>query len=128
MAKHEIWEFPEELPRQRSFSLETVTVLIGEDKLASDAADSLRFWVHKQLAEKTFHHLNILSPQQFQEIAWKQVYNALCEAQRMFQVFACKQVNDIAGVNVNLARYTPHQDTACPSCGQEVETCHHILH
>ena len=46
----------------------------------------------------------------------------------MFQVFACKQVTDIAGVNVTLARYTPHKDTACPSCGQEVETCHHVLH
>ena len=54
MAKHEIWELPEELPRQRSFPLEPVTVWIGEDKLSSDAADSLRFWVHKQLAENTF--------------------------------------------------------------------------
>ena len=31
-------------------------------------------------------------------------------------------------MNVNLTRCMPHQDTACPSCGQEVETCHHILH
>ena len=108
--------------------MEPVTVWIGEDKLSSDAADSLRFWVHKQLAEKMFYHLNILSPQQFQEVAWKQVHDALCEAPRMFQVFACKQVTDIAGVNVNLARYMSHQDTVCPSCGQEVETCHHIPH
>ena len=128
MAKHEIWEFPEERPRQKSFLLEPVTVWIGEDKLSSDAADSLRSWVHKQLAEKTFYHLNILSPQQFQEIAWRQVYDALFEAPRMFQVFACKQVNDVAGVNVNLAKYMPHQDIECPSCGEEVETCHHILH
>merc|ERR1712194_844266 len=28
----------------------------------------------------------------------------------------------------NLAKYMPHQDTPCPSCDQEVETCHHILH
>ena len=46
----------------------------------------------------------------------------------MFQIFACKQVTDIAGVNVNLVRCMPHQDTVCPSCGQEVETCYHILH
>ena len=45
----------------------------------------------------------------------------------MFQVFACNQVTDIAGVNVNLAKYMPHQDTVCPSCGQEAETCHHVL-
>ncbi len=127
MAKGKIWELPTELPRQKSFPLEPVTVWIGDDKLSSDASDLLRFWVHKQLAEKTFHHLSILSPQQLQEVAWKQVHDALCEAPRMFQIFACKQVNDIAGVNVNLARYTPHQDKACPSCGQEAETCHHVL-
>ena len=46
----------------------------------------------------------------------------------MFQVFVCNQVTNIAGVNVNLARYMPHQDTACQGCGQDVETCHHILH
>ena len=128
MDKHEIWELSEELPCQKSFPLEPVTVWIGKDKLSSDTADSLRFWVHKQLVGKRFYHLNILSPQQFKEIARKQVHDALCEAPRMFQIVACKQVNDIAGVNVNLARYTPYQDTACPSCGQEVETCYRILH
>ena len=45
----------------------------------------------------------------------------------MFRVFACKQVNNIAGVKVSLTRYTPYQDTAYPSCGQEVKTCYHIL-
>ena len=54
MAKHEIWELPEERPCQKSFPLEPVTVWIGKDKLLSDAADSLRFWVHKQLAERRF--------------------------------------------------------------------------
>ena len=68
MAKHEIWELPEELPCQKSFLLEPVMVWIDGDKLSSDTADLLRFRVHKQLAEKTFYHLNILSPQQFQDI------------------------------------------------------------
>ena len=99
----------------------------GENKLSSDATESLRFWVHKQMAEKTFHHLKIFSPHQFQEVAWRQVYDALCDAPRMFQVFACKQVTDTAGVNVNLAKCMPQQDTGCPSCGQEAEICHHIL-
>ena len=102
MAKGKIWELLTELPCQKSFPLEPVTVWIGNDKLSSDASDSLRFWVHKQMAEKTFQHLNIMSPQQFQEVAWKQVHDALCEAPRMFQIFASKQVNNIAGVNVNL--------------------------
>ena len=46
----------------------------------------------------------------------------------MFQIFVYKQVNNIAGVNVNIARYMSHQDTAYPSCGQDMEICHHILH
>ena len=89
MAKHEIWELPEELPCQKSFPLEPVAVWTDEDKLSSDAAASLRLWVRKQLAEKTCYHQNILSPQQFQEIVWKQVYDALFEAPKMFQVFSC---------------------------------------
>ena len=104
MAKHVIWELPQELPRQKSFPLEPVSVWIGQEKLTSDAAKSLRFWVHKQLAEETFYHLDLMNPQQFKEVAWKQVHDALCEAPRMFQVWACKQVTDIAGVYVNQAK------------------------
>ena len=69
MAKREIWGLLEELPCQKSFLLEPVTVWIGEDKLSLGVDDSLKCWVHKQLTEKTFHHLNILSPQHFQEVA-----------------------------------------------------------
>ena len=45
----------------------------------------------------------------------------------MFWVFACKQEIDVAGVNMNLAKYMKQQDTMCPSCGQETETCHHVV-
>ena len=68
-----------------------------------------------------------MSPHQFQEIAWRQVHNALSEVPRMFQVFACKQVTNIAGVYVNQAKYMKDQDKMCPSCGQEAETCQHVL-
>ena len=46
----------------------------------------------------------------------------------MSLVFACKQVTNIADLNMNLTRYTPQHDTVCPSCGQEIETCHQILY
>ena len=127
MAKHKIWELPEELPRQRSFPLEPVSIWIGEEKLTSDASKPLRLWVHKQMAEDTFYHLGLMTPHQFQEVAWRQVHDALCEVPRMFQVFACKQVTNIAGVHVNQAKYMRDQDKMCPSCGQEEETCQHVL-
>jgi hypothetical protein len=121
-------KLPEELPRQKNVPLEPTTVWIGEDKLSSDVADLLGYWVHKQLAEKKNHHLKILSPQKNQEVAWKKVHSALCDATSMFHVFAYNQVTDIAGVNVNLDKYIEHQDTACPSFEQEADTCQHILH
>ena len=68
-----------------------------------------------------------MTPHQFQEVAWRQVHDALCEVPRMFQVFACKQVTNIAGVCVNQAKYMRDQDKMCPSCGQEEETCQHVL-
>ena len=45
----------------------------------------------------------------------------------MFQVFAYKQITNIAGVYVNQAKYMKDQDLMCPSCGQESETCQHVL-
>ena len=79
------------------------------------------------MAEDTFHNLGLMTPQQFQEVAWRQVHDALCEVPRMFQIFACKQVTNIAGVCVNQAKYMRDQDKICPSCGQEEETCQHVL-
>ena len=45
--------------------------------------------------------LVLLLSDHFQEVAWRQVYDALHEVTRMFQIWACKQVTNIAGVNSN---------------------------
>ena len=44
----------------------------------------------------------------------------------MFQIWACKQVTNIAGVNSNQTVYTP-DDPMCPSCNDVEETCGHVL-
>ena len=35
---------------------------------------------------------------------------------------------DVAGTNVNQAMFTEGHDPHCPSCGNKLETCAHVLH
>ena len=128
MAKNIIWGFSgDSLPKQTCFPLEPISVWVGEDKMTSDTSKLLKFLVHKQLAEQTFFQLGLMSAEHFQEVAWKQVYKALHNVPRMFQIWVCKQVANIAGVNSNQAVYTPNHNPMCPSCNEEEETCRHVL-
>ena len=45
----------------------------------------------------------------------------------MFQIWACKQVANIAGVNSNQAFYKANHDPMCPRCNEEDETCRRVL-
>lgn len=110
------------------FPLEPVAVFVDGHKLTSDSADVLRYRAHRTLAREAFHDLKILFREGFDEVAWPQVHAALCDAPRMFQVWACKQVTDSAGTNEMQSRYTPGHDPKCPSCDNAVETCAHVLH
>jgi hypothetical protein len=69
----------------------------------------------------------VLSFQQFVQVDWEIVHSALTTVPRMFQVWACKQVWGIAGINRELARWSD-TSTLCPSCRQVPKTCSHILH
>ena len=70
MAKNVIWGFSgEQLPKQKFFPLEPISVWVGEDKITSDTSNLLKFWVHKQLAEQTFYQLGLISSDHFQEVA-----------------------------------------------------------
>ena len=95
--------------------------------MKSDTSKLLKFWVHKQLAEQTFYHLGLMSSDHFQEVARRQVYDALHEVPRMFQIWACKQVTNLAGVNSNQVVYKANHDPMCPSCNKEEETCRRVL-
>ena len=44
----------------------------------------------------------------------------------MFQIWVCKQVTNIAGVNSNHVVYKANHDPMCPSCNKEEETCRHV--
>ena len=127
-AKNVIWGLAgEQLPIQRVFPLEPVAVYIGKEKMTSDTGPRLRFWAHKHLARAFYEEARVLNNDQFDEVDWESVHSALYSVPRLFQVWACKQVNNIAGTNHNQAKYKPAHNPICPSCDEEVETCGHVL-
>ena len=55
------------------------------------------------------------------------MYDTLHEVPRLFRLWACKQVIDIAGMNLIQSRYKTHHDPTCPRCDQCVGTCAYVL-
>jgi hypothetical protein len=127
LAKKAIHEAPptQDAATQR-FPLELLCVFLGKNKLTSDKGERLKFWVHKQLAQTRFHEGNVLHSHQFDKVDWDMVHTALHRVPRMFQIWACKQIMDIAPANGN----RPWEQSLCPicpSCAQVPETCSHVL-
>jgi hypothetical protein len=61
MAKEVIWDLDgEDLPPQGVFPLEPVAIFVGQEKMTSDTAESLRFLEHLKLAQQTFYTNKIL--------------------------------------------------------------------
>ena len=117
-----------ELPRQRRFPLEPICCFIGKEKMTSDTGPQLRSWVHRQVARTVFDRCKVLQGDQFDAIAWKYVQVALEEVPRCFQLWACKQVFDIAGTNGLRSRWTEGLSKRCPSCRRRTETASHVLY
>jgi hypothetical protein len=65
----------------------------------------------------------------FDEVDWPHVYRTLHEeVPQLFQVWACKQVMNIAATNQNLSRRHPDgRSNKCPCCTIHVETAEHVL-
>ena len=54
--------------------------------MTSNTGDSVRFWVHQQLAKELFFKIVILTPFGFKEVEWRLVYDTLHEVPRLFQL------------------------------------------
>ncbi len=65
----------------------------------------------------------------FDEVDWPHVHRTLNkEVPRLFQVWACKQVMNIAATNKNLSwRHRDGRCDKCPCCTIQVETAAHVL-
>lgn len=128
-AKREILEADvTELPAQRRFPLEPICCFIGKEKITSDTGPQLRFLVHRQKARMVFDRCQVLNSEQFDLVAWKYVHAALEEVPRCFQLWACKQVFNIAATNGLRSRWTEGLSKRCPSCRRRTETSAHVLY
>ena len=96
--------------------------------MTSDTGPQLRSWVHRQVARTTFDRCKVLHGDTFDAIAWKYVQVALEEVPRCFQLWAYKQVFDIAGTNGLRSRWTDGLLKRCPSCRRRTETAAHVLY
>jgi len=111
--------------QERMFPLETIGMFVKGGKLTSDTGDTLRFWAHRQLARTYYHSKGIILHEQFDETDWWSLQSTLMSMPRLFQLWAAKHVNRIAGTMAFLS----HQDgrcNRCPSCETCKETCPHI--
>jgi hypothetical protein len=90
----------------RMFPLEPIGMLVQGGKLTSDTGDTLRFWAHRQLARKYYHSKGIILHDQFNETDWWSLQHTLTSLSRLFQLWAAKHVNRIAGT----MSFLSHQD------------------
>ena len=88
---------PEDL-KQRAFPLEPITLFVGEEKITSESGPVIRYTAQRQEARALFYSQHILNPEQFDAVAWKQVYRSLHQAPKMFQMFTFEQVFDVSAV------------------------------
>jgi hypothetical protein len=100
-------------------------MFIQGEKLTSNTGKLLRFWAHRQLAREYYCSRDTILYDQFDETNWWSLRKTLLTLPWLFQLWAAKHVNRVAGTMSFLA----HQDgqcNLCPSCGTHIETCQHI--
>jgi hypothetical protein len=100
---------------------------IGKEKMTTDTKASITFWAHRRLAREAMVRGKILSGEQFDLIAWERVSQGLHGTPKMFQLWACKQVWDIAATNYLRSKWDRTVKKWCPSCQRYAETSAHVL-
>jgi hypothetical protein len=117
------------LPPQEAFPLEPICMFVIGKKMTSDTGAHIRYAVGRQIARSSFHQTSRMFTDAFDEVDWPHVHRTLNEeGPRLFQVWACKQVMNIAATNKNLSRR--HHDgrcDKCPCCTIHVKTAAHVL-
>jgi hypothetical protein len=118
-----------DLPRQEAFPLKPICMFIDGKKMISDTGAHIRYAAGHQVARSFFHRTSRLFTDAFNEVDWPQVYWTLNkEVPQLFQVWACKQVMNIAVTNKNLCwRHRGGRSNKCPCCTIHMEATEHIL-
>ncbi len=95
--------------------------------MTSDTGDTIQFWAHHRLSREALVDGKCLVEQQFDAIVWEAVYASLHSVPQMFQLWACKQVWDIASTNDLYSRWDKAVSKWCPSCHHAKETLEHVI-
>jgi hypothetical protein len=90
------------LPHQRRFLLKPMCAFVRQHKLTADMGDHLWLPSHLKMVRLTYHFLNILHSNQFDLVDWEMVHSLLCSVPKLFQLWLCKQVINIAATNANV--------------------------
>jgi hypothetical protein len=104
-------------------------MFVEDTKMTSDMGAHIRYAVGRQVARLFFHKTSRMFTDAFDEVDWPQVHQTLTkEVSRLFQVWACKQVMNIAATNKNLhQRHRDGQSNKCPCCTIHEGTAEHVL-
>ena len=81
-----LWEATNNASIRQSLPLKPVVCYAGTKKITADMGALLRFWVHWRLAREAMALGCVLSPEQFDLIAWESVSAGLWDTPRMFQI------------------------------------------
>jgi hypothetical protein len=94
-----------DLPQQEVFPLEPICMFVEGMKMTSDMGAPIRYAATQQVARKFFHETSRMFTDAFDEVDWLQVHRTLNnEVPRLFQVWVCKQVMNLAARNKNLCQ------------------------
>jgi hypothetical protein len=117
------------LPPQKAFPLEPICMFVEGKKMTSDTGAHIRYAAGRRIARAFFHQTSRMFTDAFDEIDWPQGHRTLNKkVPRLFQIWACKQVMNIAATNKNLRRrHHDGRSDKCPCCTIHVETATHIL-
>ncbi len=112
------------LPQQEAFPLEHICMVVEGKKMTSDMGAHIRYAVRRQIARSFFYQTGRMSTDVFDKVDWPHVHRTLNEeVPRLFQIWVCKQVMNIAATSKILSRrHHDGRSDKCPRCTIHVET------
>jgi hypothetical protein len=118
-----------ELPQQEPFPLEPLCMFVEGTKMTSDTRAHIQYAASRQVAWMFFHETSRMFTDAFDKVDWPQVHRTLNEeVPRLFQVWASKQVMNLAAMNKNLRRrHRDGRSNKCPCCTIHVEMAEHVI-
>ncbi len=126
LHSHDVTDLPQQ---DEAFPLKLICMFVDGKKMTLDTRAHIRYAAGHQVTWSFFHQSSRMFSDAFDKADWPHVHRTLHEeVSRLFQVWACKQVMNIAATNKNLSRrHRDGRSDKCPCCTIHVETAEHVL-